>query len=82
MPRFFGETGLTDTKVLPVSVFIEDYDTQAEMYLSELITRVEAKGIVNPAEGTGWLGELRNKFQAGFFPCTQTFFRVAGRKAL
>jgi hypothetical protein len=80
MPRFFGETGLTDIKALAVNVLIEDYDSQAEIYLSELITRVEAKGIVNPAEGTVWLGELCCKFQEGFFPCSQTFFRVAGQK--
>ena len=80
MPRLLIETGFSEIKALPFTVFVEDYVTMCDVYLSELVERALVVGVVSTSEAGIWLNDLRSNFQAGVFPCSQTLFRISGRK--
>jgi SAM-dependent methyltransferase len=80
-PRYLGEIGLREIKTIPATAFLSDYDTMCDLYLTELMGRAKALGIVSQFDADVWMADLRLKFLMGTLPCSQTFFRVAGEKA-
>ena len=80
MPAFFQEAGLLNLKVVAVTGIITDFNLLYDFWLGELVERAQAAGAVAREAAARWVADLKERHGAGRFFCSQTQFRVSGRK--
>jgi ubiquinone/menaquinone biosynthesis C-methylase UbiE len=80
MPAFCQDAGLVDIQVVPVTGVIKDFNLIYEFWLGEVVERAQAAGAVSREAVASWLADLHERQRAGRFFCSQTQFRVTGRK--
>jgi ubiquinone/menaquinone biosynthesis C-methylase UbiE len=80
LPGLFKEEGLTDVYVEPASVIVTDFNQIYDLWLENWLDGVLHAGVASRAEIAEWLEDLKRRHQAGTFLCSQTLFRVVGRK--
>lgn len=80
MPAFCKEAGLLDIQVVPVTGIITDFNLLYDFWLGEVVERAQAAGVISSEAAMSWLSDLQERERAGRFFCSQTQFRVTGRK--
>ena len=79
-PGWCKELGLTDVRVAPVGVIVNEFGPIYEVCLRTFVENAAAAGVVTAAEAARWVEDLRERDRRGRFFCTQMLFRISARK--
>jgi ubiquinone/menaquinone biosynthesis C-methylase UbiE len=80
LARLFAQTGWTNITTVNSTFPVPGFDLMCDLYLSNFTERAVKAGAVSRWAAHSWLGELRTHYDMGLSPCTQTVFRVVGKK--
>lgn len=80
LPRLFKEAGLVDVSTEASTVIVTDFHRIYDLWLKECLGGAQSAGIASPAGIAKWVEDLEERHRTGTFLCSQTLFRVVGRK--
>lgn len=80
LPAWCKELGLTDVRVTPVGITVNEMEPIYEVCLRAFVENAEAAGTLTAEEATRWVEDLKERDRRGHFFCSQMLFRVSARK--